>query len=94
MKISMIAAGFLPLAAWCLVAPSATKSCLSLLDDANNSSLGHGTRLASSTPIPVGAMIVSGVANQIEFCQVVGSVPYGENETLNFQTMAARYGYI
>lgn len=76
----------LPILALAVGTTSFTKLCSSLVDDASSLLLGYNTTLTSSTPIPVGSMIVLGAgANEVAFCQVVGSVAYGGNETLNFQ---------
>lgn len=60
-------------------------SCLALTDDARYLLKTWRATLRSSTPIPAGGIVVSGVSNQVAFCQVVASVAYGGNETLNFQ---------
>jgi hypothetical protein len=66
------------------VLPNATQPCSSLALDAT-SSLDNGIILINSTFVPIGALSISNTFNQVSFCQVLGSVAYGGNETLNFQ---------
>jgi hypothetical protein len=45
----------------------------------------HQGTLINSTLVPRDALNISGVTNEIAFCQIFGYVTYGRNETLNFQ---------
>jgi hypothetical protein len=77
--------GLLAFATSSITAPAPNKSCLSLTDDTQHLLQTFRATLESSTPIPIGGMVVSGVSNRVAFCEVVASVGYGGNETLNFQ---------
>ena len=75
-----------PVLSWTWVLPSPTQSCPSLAAlHAASSAVGSGTTLINSTLVPIGGLNVSNTVNQVSFCQVLGSVAYGDNETLNFQ---------
>ncbi|KAN0103452.1 putative feruloyl esterase B precursor [Hyaloscypha variabilis] len=74
-----------PVLSWTWVLPSSTQSCPSLALHAASSAVSSGTTLINSTLVPIGGLNVSNTVNQVSFCQVLGSVAYGDNKTLNFQ---------
>jgi hypothetical protein len=67
------------------VLPSPTTNCSSLLLNAVRTLVQHQGTLINSTLVPPDALNISGVTNEIAFCQIFGYVTYGRNETLNFQ---------
>jgi feruloyl esterase len=85
MKFPSFTIGILPTVLSVNAAPGSKDPCLSLVHESRSSLLIHDTTLMSSVHVPIGAMIISGTANKVAFCQVVGSVAYGGNETLNFE---------
>ena len=81
MKISLGALSLLSSAVQSFVLPAPTRDCSTFAATLAKTFAGQTTTIVNATLIPANS--TSG--NEYEYCQVIGKVAYGGNNTLNFQ---------